>query len=293
MKNSLTSSGQIALPISEQLLQEADRNFQKGGRSFYFFDFDDNVVHLPTKMVLFHKTDGREVIVSTADYAAIQHQISQPNTEWAEFEHRYDPLTGSFRNFRERPRDLLEGKDQPLVSDTMEALQHPFLEWRGPSWDFFVYAVNNNRPISIITARGHHPHTVRQAINILVMSRDLKLSPNYLSIYPVSSPETRALLGDSEYKQSVAEMKKRAIHRAVRDAFECYGENPYHRFGMSDDDPANVALIIEAMRELKQAYPENAFYVINTHNRQLIKEEVTLDGVDKKHLDAENQLSLL
>jgi hypothetical protein len=175
---------------------------------------------------------------------------------------------------------LLQGRPQPLITDIFEALKNPFLEWRGPSWNFFVHAVNNGRPISIITARGHHPHTIRQAINILVQTRDLPVGPNYLSLYPVSHTETRKRLGDTELKWSVAHLKKAAIISAVQDAFECYGENPHHRFGMSDDDPHNVELILEAMKELKAKYPLNAFYVINTSGGQLRRDEVMADHVE-------------
>ena len=268
----IESSGQVPLPI--EFLREPDRNFQKGGRSFYFFDFDDNVAHLPTRIVLFHKNDGSERQVSTTDYAWIASLIGKPGSDWENYSLNEDPQQGSYRNFREQPQ--LPLNQQPLVLDMYEALKHPFLEWRGPSWDFFVHAVNNSRPISVITARGHHPHTIRRAIDTLVLSRDLGVNPNYLSVYPVTHPETRLKLGDTESKWSTAELKKAAIKNAVRDAFECYGENPFHRFGMSDDDPHNVALIKEAMVDLKRIYPENAFFVINTHDRQLNKEEILI-----------------
>ena len=274
MTSAPKTSGQLSL-IDTDLFHEPDRNFSQGGRSFYFFDFDDNVIHLPTKIVLFHKNSKKEVEVSTTDYAHIQHLIGKSG-EWLDFELNFDPGVGSFRNFREQP--TLKASDQPLIKDMLSALTHQFVEWRGPSWDFFVHAVNQNRPISIITARGHHPHTIRRAIDILVLSRDLKAHPNYLSLYPITHPEVRTRLGDVEQKAGTTALKKAAIMAAVRDAFECYGENPAHRFGMSDDDPANVAVIIEAMEELKKIYPDNAFFVINTHGRQLVKQEILASG---------------
>ena len=258
-------------------LREPDRNFEKGGRSFYFFDFDDNVVHLNTQIILFHR-DGREVGVSTTEYANVHALVGKPGTEWADFEVRYDPQTGSYRNFRDHPRERLNGRQQPLVEDMLGAMANPMVDWRGPSWNFFVHAVNNTRPISVITARGHHPHTLRRAIDLLVLSKDLPANPSYLSLYPVSHPETRTKLGDPDGRESTAELKKRAIKAAVQDAFECYGENPHHRFGMSDDDPSNVALIREAFLDLKRSHPENAFFVFNTYGRQLVREEVQDDG---------------
>ncbi len=281
----LETSGQLNLPMD--YFRELDRNFEKGGRSFYFFDFDDNVVHLYTKIIVFEKNTGRELEVSTQDFALVQKELGKSGSQWENYELLFNDFNGSFRNFREQP----DAKTQPLVRDMEEALKNSFVEWRGPSWDFFVHAVYNNRPISIITARGHHPHTIRRAIDLLVQSRDLAVDPNYLSIYSVSHPETRRLLGDADFKLSTAELKKVAIQRAVQDAFACYGFSPHHRFGMSDDDPHNVALIAEAMRELKSQYPDNAFFVINTHERKIVKEEVLVEKTQAEAFTLE-QLSL-
>jgi hypothetical protein len=281
----LESSGQLTLPI--EFLREPDRNFEKGGRSFYFFDFDDNIIHLPTTIVLMDTSTGQEKSISTQQYAEISNQVGQPGP-WQNF--KLNPAA-SYRNFREQPQRGLN--DQPLIEDMREALAHPFVEWRGPSWEFFVHAVNNNRPIAVITARGHHPHTIRRAIDMLVLSRDLSSHPNYLSVYPVTYPEVLDRLSQGESNLSIGELKRRAIHRAVEDAFECYGPNPHHRFGMSDDDPVNVALIRQAMSELKQKHPENAFFVINTHGRQLHKEEIFVaHGSGEDRGQTENQVDL-
>lgn len=278
--NETKSSGQVRLPI--QFLRELDRNFSKGGRSFYFFDFDDNLVHLPTEIVIFKKSSGLEQSISTHLYAKILPLLGVAGSEWEDWELRPLDPRGSFRSFRDQAGIALD--EQPLIKDMAQALSHSFLEWRGPSWDFFVHAVNNGRPISVITARGHHPHTIRRAINMLVQARELEFSPNFLSVYPVSHPETRVALGDASFQWSPAQLKKSAIKAATRDAFECFGKNAHHRFGMSDDDPLNLALIRSAMIDLKKENPENAFYVINTFERQLIKEEVihsdTQDTID-------------
>ncbi|HVJ66085.1 MAG TPA: hypothetical protein VM901_12575 [Bdellovibrionota bacterium] len=287
----IKTSGQIPF-FDEDPQIERDRNFEQGGRSFYFFDFDDNVVHLPTKIVLFDRQTHEEFEVSTEEYAAIHTKLGEPGSPWERFELRDNPM-GSYRNFREHPREMLEGREQPLVEDMLTALKNPFLEWRGPSWDFFYKAVKNNRSISIITARGHHPHTIRRAVNLLVQSRDLAVSPNYLSIYPVSHEPTRAYLGDSESKLSIAELKKIAIKVAVQDAFECYGQNEHHRFGMSDDDPKNIALIVEAMRELKAVYPKNEFFVFNTFARRIVREEVVLEIKTPAAGDESEQIPLV
>jgi hypothetical protein len=194
-----------------------------------------------------------------------------------------------FQFIHEWDKNIDAKKDeQTLIVDLRRALDNPHLEWKGPSWNFFAYAVDNSRPISIITARGHHPNTIKRALNHLVQTRDLSAHPNYLGVYPVSHEATRRELGDAELKTSVALLKKKAIHQSVKDAFECYGYNPHHRFGMSDDDQENLTLILEAFQELKKEFPENAFFAFNTHGRKLQKLEVTLDGqVDRETVQAE------
>lgn len=279
------SKGQLNLPIN--FFRELDRNFHKGGRSFYFFDLDDNLLHLPTNIVVFRKSDGQMREVSTADFAKVKDEINDPKSPWFEYETRFNNEFNSFMNFRDRKIDL-RIEEQSLIMDLRKALDNPQLDWKGPSWNFFAYAVENSRPISIITARGHHPSTLKRALNHLVQTRDLLAHPNYLGVYPVSHTATRLELGDHNETLSVAELKKKAIHQSVKDAFDCYGYNPHHRFGMSDDDEENLKLILEAFRELKQEFPENAFFAFNTHGRKLEKLEISLDGhIDKETLKTE------
>ena len=69
-------------------------------------------------------------------------------------------------------------------------------------------------------------------------------------------------------------MKKVAIIASVDQALACHGSQPAHRFGMSDDDPDNVNLIIRAMTVCKLKHPDKRFFVINTHFDQMVDFEV-------------------
>jgi hypothetical protein len=284
---------QLELPLERP--QEPDRNHSRGGRSFYFFDFDDNVIYLPTPLFLFNKKTGAEKALSTSEFAKINEHLGKKKP-WDDFEIRLDPHTGSFRRFRHQKLNLwqrFKRDRQPISADILEALKKPESEWKGPSWDFFWHAVHNGRPLSIITARGHKPQDLKDAVALLVKKKFLSQAPNYLSIFPVSHDETRTLLGDRELSWHTAKLKKVAIHLSVKEAFKVYGFNPTHRFGMSDDDPANVKLIIEAMQELKVQYPKNSFYVIDTQHGQLFKQEVFADSVKKPEpFSASGQLTL-
>ena len=44
---------------------EPDRNHEMGGRSFYFFDIDDNIFSLNTPIFIFNKDTSEEVPLGT------------------------------------------------------------------------------------------------------------------------------------------------------------------------------------------------------------------------------------
>ena len=66
-KNKSQPVKQLGLNIAKPY--EKDRNYHKGGRSFYFFDFDDNIAILGTPTYLFHKETGDELILSSGEFA--------------------------------------------------------------------------------------------------------------------------------------------------------------------------------------------------------------------------------
>ncbi|MBX2988904.1 MAG: hypothetical protein KF802_13530 [Bdellovibrionaceae bacterium] len=273
---------------------ERDRNYHLGGRSFYFFDFDDNIVFLSTSIVIFHRETGVELALSSADWARFHHTIGKAGP-FRDYEIRFEDRTGSFRHFRDheiRELERLGRRRQLFVEDVAAALDFPDLQWKGPSWECFYHAAFNQRPLSLITARGHHPDTLKQGIQLFVERRILPVEPNYLSIFPVSNVATRHELGDQELLLSVAELKQRAIRASVEKAIEVYGPSPHHRFGMSDDDPKNIQLIAEEMTRLKRRYPEMSFFMIETHDGNFVKHEINLSGSSGEKIDSLAQLSL-
>ena len=115
---------------------------------YYAFDWDDNIVHMPTKIIL--KTDdGNEVGMSTDDFAEYRSKIGKED-----FEYNGDTIVGfgedPFRNFRTQG-------DKDFLVDAMRAKL-------GPAFNDFREAINNGSIFSIITARGHNPNTLKQAV---------------------------------------------------------------------------------------------------------------------------------
>ncbi len=288
-----SKNAQLELGIERS--REQDRNYNKGGRSFYFFDFDDNIAILSTATYIFHKYTGKELELSTREFGEHSGSVGRSGP-YKDYEIRFDDATGSFRNFRDRDMSLVErllGKKQPFIEDLIHALGHADYHWKGPSWNCFYHAVFNRRPLSLITARGHKPQTLKAGIRLLVNEGHIPHEPNYLGLYPVNCPETRKALIQGRSDISVAEMKQSAIRASVEQAFETYGLNEHHRFGMSDDDPRNVELIIDEMTRLKRRFPRNSFFVFNTHKGQFLRREVFDGRTEDKVVPSQfHQLSL-
>ena len=285
---------QLELPIIRQ--PEVDHNFHLGGRSFYFFDFDDNVAFLSTPLILFHKQTKQELALSSGEWAHIHSTIGITGP-YADYEINWDDQSGTFRCFRDHDNEALHRlglKRQIFVEDLAGALGSPDFQWKGPSWSCFYHATFNQRPVSVITARGHQPSTIRDGIKLMVNQGFLPMEPNYLSVYPVSHRPTRLHLGDIELTQTTAELKQSAIRKSVEMAIETYGYSPHHRFGMSDDDPKNIELITQEMKRLKTQYPEMSFFMIETEHGQFVKHEITHGGLvaHKMPTTKESQIQL-
>lgn len=285
------------LEFNFELPREDDRNFHLGGKSFYFFDFDDNVVFLSTPIIIFHNETGEEKLLSSHEFAA-HNKIIGKEGPYANYHMDFDDETGTFRNFRDSDLSLtqrLTGRKQSLITDIQDALERSDSTWKAPSWNHFYHATYNQRPVSIITARGHREETIKQGIEVIYNEGHLPNMPNFHTVYAVSNPETRVRLGGKDEDYNVPELKYKAIIESVELAIKQYGYSDYHRFGMSDDDAGNIDLITDAMKELKAKFPRMSFFVIQTYDNGFEKREVlehSVETIFSKHESRLDQLNL-
>lgn len=127
---------------------------------YYAFDWDDNLLYMPTSVYL--KTSEGEIEISTKDYSEIKTLLK----EGKPFEYKNSTILGlfpeSFINFRvERDDKFIE---ESLVAEV------------GPAWNDFKEAVNSGRIFSIITARGHSPSAIQEAVRQLIINSKNGLS---------------------------------------------------------------------------------------------------------------------
>lgn len=121
---------------------------------YYAFDWDDNIVTMPTQIIVSDE-DGEEVGVSTEDFAQYREQIGKEP-----FVYKGKTIVGyapdPYRNF------TAPGDKQFLI-DAMIA--EP-----GPSWDDFVECINGGSIFAIITARGHNPKVLKDAVFTFILT---------------------------------------------------------------------------------------------------------------------------
>jgi hypothetical protein len=115
---------------------------------YYAFDWDDNIVHMPTKIILVDKNND-EVEMTTDDFAKFRHQVGKKPFKY-NGKIITDFASNPFRNFK-------VGGDRNFIIDAMRAKL-------GPAFNDFKEAINNGSIFAIITARGHNPETIKEAI---------------------------------------------------------------------------------------------------------------------------------
>lgn len=276
---------------------------------YYIFDWDDNILHMPTKIRLEHKgEDGvwRPVEVSTSTFAMIR----------ADVEHYRAPTDGgwraAFRNFEDEP-----GKDR-FMEDTIAALEKvEHGEKPGPSYNALKKTLREGRLFSIVTARGHSPATIEKAVRVFIryalseqdrqemmsnlrgyrqwldkveeFGSDAEELDYYLGMCRYSAVTydgfKERMANDPIYKEKLAaattaSKPELAKEFAIRDFVEhifhmlrrCGGLNRSVSIGFSDDDRGNVKSVSRYIKsELAKRFDGIKFVVYDTSDRTLSK----------------------
>ena len=241
----------------------------------YSFDWDDNILFMPTKIKMERK-DGDNWIpvdVSTGDFTELRDDPT------------YRLSKNSYSNFRE---------PEAFIRDTKKAINEKMF---GPSFDKFKESLIYANPFSIITARGTSPNTLKEGVKILIsMTFDTdeinKMIDNITEIYPtteemgleekieyylsqndyspVSSIQFRNKFGIESNADNPEEGKKIAlkdyVDRVVNGAKNiANGEHTNLSIGFSDDDKKNIEAVVNYIEvELSSKYPNIKFLVYDT-----------------------------
>jgi hypothetical protein len=261
---------------------------------YYMFDWDDNILHMPTKIYLERKTKERweDFPVATSTFAQIR-----SDTE------NYRPRNGDWDDAFVEFYDVGRRGEEAFIEDTKTALA-PVIEGRetgGPSFRRFHKALIEGRLFAIITARAHASENIRRGVeyfieNILTQGErdhmvknlrrynrffgeedghmtDEEVIAKYLDLNRyrgVTSPEFRELVGQDidSGAESPTRAKQFAIREFVQHVIALVGDRAGDApvsVGFSDDDANNVAAVQEFIeQELASEYPDVKFVIYDT-----------------------------
>lgn len=278
-------------------------------------DWDDNILHMPTKIKMDKKIDGvwTPIEVTTRDFAEVRNDKN--------YRVRNNNFFEAFRDFKE---------SEPFLRDVKIAIRNGDY---APSFEDFKEVLIYGNPFAINTARGHRPDILKRGVKILVNSfsdsekekmvkniktefeKEKRFSEDFTKkmmslsqdqiidlyldekgeYYPVSSEEfgKRMGLDVSGASSNPEHAKKIAMADFVNKIWKQMGYwiNSGHKsisFGFSDDDKKNVLAATEFLKyELSKQYPEIHFVVYDTSdggkNKIVItKKKPELDNFTKK-----------
>ena len=266
--------------ISGGLTEEST---ESGNVRAYSFDWDDNIINMPTKIKMLRKTDNGwdKVNVGTSEFATVRDNEN------------YELDDGAFDNFID---------EESFLNDLQEALDSGSF---APSFAKFKEALVYANPISIITARGHNPEVIRKGVDLVIsntFSEDElgRMIDNIQQLYPELEGETpeiilKTYLDSHDYHTVTSEIfadkfgtdsgsaanpeenKKIALRDYVTKIVAKVGEmvNTSHNklsVGFSDDDLGNINAIIPFIKEVLQVeFPEVDFIVYDTSDGDVNK----------------------
>ena len=242
----------------------------------YSFDWDDNIINMPTTIKMLKKTGNEwdRVNVTTSEFARVRDNKNYKLDE------------GAFDNFI---------SDDSFLSDLENGLETSSF---APSFDKFKEALMYANPISIITARGQSPEVLRKGMDLVISytfsEEELKTmidniqqsipeldgeDPNtilktYLDsqdYHPVTSTQfiekfgtgsESALNPEENKKIALRDYVSKIVHKAKQ---MVNSEDNKLSMGFSDDDLGNINAIIPFIENVLQAeFPEVTFVVYDT-----------------------------
>jgi hypothetical protein len=262
---------------------------------YYLFDWDDNILHMDTKIIMEKIVDGIwvETPVSTTDFASFRKDPLYRVPLMADGTPDY---TKAYSNFRDTQSGSM------FLNDVIDAITNKRF---APSYEAFKKCLVSGKLFAIVTARGHEPQTIRRAIEYFIdtqLSRAEKnkmkknllfyykmfneeigdnntLLDNYLSLceyigvtseYFINSVSPDMIPEGETFTPNNTELSKKIAvasfsKRCIQYGDKLKGKDVVIKVGFSDDDKHNIKSIAELfVNELKGTFPEVEFSIFDT-----------------------------
>ncbi len=268
---------------------------------YWAFDWDDNILDMPTKILMDQKVGDswKPIEVSTAEFAQVRNDVEN-------YRIRNNSPVEAFSEFRDNG---LRG-DSAFIDD----VEHSIAEGHfAPAFEKFLKCLSEGGIFAIITARGHEPESIKVGVEYIIdeiltknpgsisgmsmadeMFQNLKKFkywfkgeevPQYsLSGRPSQNPIVQEYLSHCDYfgvssdsfakkfsggsVQAPEESKKQALVYSINRCFEYAKqlEEIMNRpvkvtYGMSDDDPKTSNSIKELFNDITNENKELSDYI--------------------------------
>jgi hypothetical protein len=239
-------------------------------KKFFLFDWDDNILNMPTQIILdkLIRNSWVKISLDSKEFRKIRKNIGK----------NYRIRKDSFKHFKGKnyfQKDLIKSVNDKKF---------------GPVFKKFLFTLCNCQDFAIITARGHSPDVVKKGILYIIKNvmtptqkRQLMLNLNnetleeYLSrqkYRTISSPEFVKEFGLNIGSQSPEEGKKLALTHYIEDVVNKTKNFRKISVGFSDDDIGNIKAIESIIKkELKKKFPKINFVIYDTSNPKKIKKK--------------------
>ncbi len=223
------------------------------------FDWDDNLVYMPTQITLYRKAGIPNGLpetrgVSTDDFALIRDKIGKSG-EWENYELRKTATENSFLRFG--PAGDGPGGRNYFLEDLKETILSGKSGWKGPAWDAMIFALSNEetaKNFGVITARSHLPEEMLEAFEWLRSIGYIRHLPALENLHAVggaadpSGEKAKIMIEELAELEAIPPGKK---WKSVE------GPDPmrrgqYHVWTFSDDDWGNFTKARDAIGEEMQ-----------------------------------------
>lgn len=263
---------------------------------YYAFDWDDNILHMPTKIQMDKITEGNwlPIEVTPSEFAKYRGN--------SEYRIRNNNPLEAFVEFK----DIGPRGDKAFIEDSIYAIKNGHI---GPSWDDYIHCLTEASLFAIITARGHEYPTLKEGVKYVIdncMTKEqqdimyqncleyasvfekgkeyirkkgkfsdnelIKLYLNCCKYYGVGVPYSNSFKNDFELKSDlpIEECKQMALGRFI-DICNEYGINANLgvSIGFSDDDKKNVESIKKYFEEKSNKHINLRFSVFDTSSKEI------------------------
>ncbi len=264
---------------------------------YFIFDFDDNILHMDTKIIMERNIDNcwTRISLSTSEFSDVRKNPDYRIPLKEDGSHDYDLAYSNFRD---------DVSDTAFLNDVIDAITNKKF---APSYWSFKKCLVEGKLFAVITARGHEPYTIKRAIQYFIetqLNEEEKkmMKYNLIQFYKmfdsVKTEDSNILLDkylstcefigvssdyfkeyitsnnllekEEEYNLGQTEfLKKVAVNsfakKCISHGDKLKGNKVKIKIGFSDDDKHNVNSIKRLFSEkLKKQFPEVSFVIYDT-----------------------------